>query len=405
MLKPSLLSTDTTAILLLCGRFGTRQPGIKPLTQSEFHELDGALEARKLTPGSLLDGILKEIPHLDSSGTVSLERLSVLLGRTDVLARALNAWTDAGIWVLSERDREYPQRLRHRLTSAQPPLLYGAGPKEPLEGGGICVVGSRDSPKPALHFAKTLGARCGQEGLTVVSSDMRGIDREAISAALNTGGRVIGVLSDSLEKSIAQRRNRDALANGKLTLVTPFSPDTRFTVANAMRANRYQYALSDAAVIVETRRKGGIWSGADENRNEGWVPAFVRVGETMSPGNMALLHLGSLPITQDDVDSAGSLTDFFFSHSLRHRQGKENVKAAESATVGIGDHPSFDLYSIFLAEFLSMVIRRPLSEREIMNHFDLDRGQARKWLKRAIREGQVKKTGRPVRYGVIAAGD
>ena len=52
-----------------------------------------------------------------------------------------------------------------------------------------------------------------------------------------------------------------------------------------------------------------------------------------------------------------------------------------------------------------MVIRRPLSEREIMNHFDLDRGQARKWLKRAIREGQVKKTGRPVRYGVIAAGD
>ncbi|NUN94341.1 MAG: DNA-processing protein DprA, partial [Verrucomicrobiae bacterium] len=116
-------------------------------------------------------------------------------------------------------------------------------------------------------------ARAASEDLVVISSDMRGIDREAISAALAAGGRTVCVLSDSLEKAVVSKRYREPLAAGRATLVTPFTPDTRFTVANAMRANRYQYGLSDAAIIVESRQTGGIWSGADENRKHGWVPA------------------------------------------------------------------------------------------------------------------------------------
>ena len=404
MLKPSLFSADTTAILLLCGRFGTRRPGIKPLTQSEYHKLDGLLENQDLTPGSLLDGSGRDFQYSDGIRVATPKRLSALLARSDELERALDDWSGAGIWVLSERDRDYPQRLRQRLISARPPLLFGAGPKEPLGRGGVCVVGSRDSRKPALQFAEAVGARCGREGLTVISSDMRGVDREAISAALAAGGLVISVLSDSLEKTITQRRNRDALASGRLTLATPFSPGTRFTVANAMRANKFQYALSDAAVIVETRRKGGIWSGADENRKEGWVPAFVRAGESMSPGNMALLHLGLSPITQKDVESINSLSDFFFSYTLKHCKAGESANTASAVAAAITDKSALDLYSVFLAEFLSLAAYRPHSEEEIMKYFNIKRSQARAWLWRAVDEGQVKKFERPARYGVIRAG-
>ena len=404
MLKPSLLSADTTAILLLCGRFGTRRPGIKPLTQSEYHKLDGLLENQDLTPGSLLDGSGRDFQYSDGIRVATPKRLSALLARSDELERALDDWSGAGIWVLSERDRDYPQRLRQRLISARPPLLFGAGPKEHLGRGGVCVVGSRDSRKPALQFAEAVGARCGREGLTVISSDMRGVDREAISAALAAGGLVISVLSDSLEKTITQRRNRDALASGRLTLATPFSPGTRFTVANAMRANKFQYALSDAAVIVETRRKGGIWSGADENRKEGWVPAFVRAGESMSPGNMALLHLGLSPITQKDVESINSLSDFFFSYTLKHCKAGESANTASAVAAAITDKSALDLYSVFLAEFLSLAAYRPHSEEEIMKYFNIKRSQARAWLWRAVDEGQVKKFERPARYGVIRAG-
>ncbi len=403
MLKPSLLGTDTTAILLLCGRFGSRRPGIKPLAQSEYHELDGMLENHNRTPGSLLDGVRQDFLNTVGAGVASPERLARLLARSDELERALDHWSRAGIWVLSERDRDYPQRLRQRLTSARPPLLFCAGPKEPLNQGGVCIVGSRDSHKPALQFAQTLGARCAEEGLSVISSDMRGVDREAISAALAKGGQVISVLSDSLEKTISQWRNRDALASGLLTLVTPFSPGTRFTVANAMRANKFRYALSDAAVIVETRRKGGIWSGADENRKEGWVPAFVRVGESMSQGNGALLHLGLLPITLNNVESRSKLRDFFFSHALKHRDLGESARTPSGVAANINAIPPLDLYSVFLAEFLSLTANQPHTEEEIINHFNIKRSQAREWLRRAAEQGRVRKYKRPVRYGASPA--
>lgn len=403
LLEPPLLSTDATAILLLCGRFGERRPGIKPLTQSEYHDLDGALENQKLTPGSLLDETKRGFLKTEGAGVASPERLMTLLARSDELERALDNWTSAGIWVLSERDRDYPQRLRQRLTSARPPLLFGAGPKEPLDHGGVCIVGSRDSPKPALEFAQALGAQCAREGLSVISSDMRGVDREAISAALAKEGPVISVLSDSLEKTISQRRNRDALASGLLTLATPFSPETRFTVANAMRANKFQYALSDAAVIVETRRKGGIWSGADENRKEGWVPAFVRVGESMSQGNGALLHLGLFPIAMKDVESGDNLRDFFLSYALKHRDLGETAMTNSGMAATTNDIPPLDLYSVFLTKFLSLAAHRPHSEEEIMNLFNIKRSQAREWLGRAVEEGRVKKYKRPVRYGALRA--
>jgi len=185
-------------------------------------------------------------------------------------------------------------------------------------------------------------------------------------------------------------RYRDALAAGRITLVTPFSPDTRFTVANAMRANRYRYALSDAAVIVETRRKGGIWSGADENRKEGWVPAFVRTGDTMPPGNMALLHLGLLPITQEDIEGPGTIGDFLFSCAL----GTAPSGGSRTAAVP-------DLYAQFLAALRVLAAQRPCTEAEIIEHLDLERSQARAWLRRAVSEGKATRAGRPVRYAAM----
>ena len=67
---------------------------------------------------------------------------------------------------------------------------------EYLDQGGVCIVGSRDSSKSALNFSATLGCRCAREGMTVISSDMRGVDREAVSSVLNRSGRVVIVLSD-----------------------------------------------------------------------------------------------------------------------------------------------------------------------------------------------------------------
>ena len=312
--------------------------------------------------------------------------MAALLGRAGELSQALEKWLRAGIWVISEKDADYPARLGDRLRSAGSPLIFGAGPRAVLGQGGVCIVGSRDSAKAGLAFARSLGAKCGSQDLTVVSGYMRGVNREAVSAALVAGGKAVYVLSDSLEKALAQKRNREALASGALALVTPFSPDTRFSVANAMRANKYQYAIADLAVIVETRQHGGVWSGADENRNEGWVPAFVRTGDDMAPGNTALLHLGLRPITQEDVDGCEDIRDCFLARS------------SASADI-LGSRPN--LYVVFLTELESFTAATPRTEAEIVEHFGLERAQARAWLKRALSDGRIGKSGKPARYGPV----
>lgn len=386
-----LLSSETRAIMLLCGHFGLKRGGSKPLTPTEYHRFVRWLEGRRGSLAELLDGDPRDTVRSYRDKEVSGQRLLELLGRNAWLTQALDRWTRIGIWVMSEKDPDYPVRLRQRLKAAGAPLLFGAGPRELLNEGGVCIVGSRDSTDAGLAFARHLGGCAANEGLTVISSDMRGVDREAITAALAQSGKVVSVVSDSLEKAVSARRNRNALAAGMLVLVTPFAPDTRFSVSNAMRANKYQYTLSDVAVIVETRRHGGVWSGADENRNEGWVPAFVRTGAQMAPGNTALLHLGLLPISEEDVRNSHNLIA-----QLLDRSMKENVVAA--ATTVPSESRGIDLYGAFLPELLRFVASEARSETDVMKHFALERGQARAWLARAYAEGRINKSGSPSRY-------
>jgi predicted Rossmann fold nucleotide-binding protein DprA/Smf involved in DNA uptake len=389
-------SADTVATLLLCGHFGLARDGIKLLSPSEYHDLLHWLDAHRLTVGVLTGADAKPILRTYAARGLDVDRFMTLLRRTDDLMLALERWSQMDIWVVSQADPHYPSRLRQRLKLAALPLLFGTGPRALLDGGGVCIVGSRDSPRAALEFARTIGGRCAREGMTVVSSDMRGVDREAVTAALDGGGKVICVLSDCLEKALAAKRHRRALAAGTLAMVTPFSPDTRFKVANAIRANKYQYTLSDVAVIVETREKGGVWLGAEENRHEGWVPAFVRSGENMSSSNLALLHLGLLPITQQDVERCESLRDFFVTHGLSARSAATDAKAA-SAHISRPAAP-VDLYSIFVAELKTIAAAAPRSETEIVNYFGIERGQARKWLARALADGVVRKADGSERY-------
>jgi predicted Rossmann fold nucleotide-binding protein DprA/Smf involved in DNA uptake len=357
----------TKATLLLSARLNDTSDAPRPLSLSEYHQLAQSLDALGLTLAALLrtdaKTVLRPYPGAD--------RILRLLRRVADVDFLLDHWDRLGIWVLGEREPEFPARLRQRLKTACLPLLFGAGPRDTLDQGGLCVVGSRDSPAESHSFAQAVGARAGSEGLVVISSDMRGIDREVISATLASGGRVICVLSDSLEKAVASKRYREALATGRVSLVTPFTPDIRFAVANAMRANRYQYGLSDAAIVVETRQSGGIWSGADENRKHRWVPAFVRTGANVAAGNSALLHLGLLPITLQDIEQSASLAQLLI----------ERATSPSSPSPARRERP--DLYAIFLSELVLLDEAIACSEDSVARHFGIELLQARTWLARA----------------------
>jgi predicted Rossmann fold nucleotide-binding protein DprA/Smf involved in DNA uptake len=372
----------TQATLLLTTRFSqTATGGPRPLSPSEYHSLAQWLDTR----GASLADLLRPNARILLRPYVGADRLLTLLSRVSEAEKLLGHCNALGIWAMGEREAAFPARLRQRLKTACLPVLFGAGRAGALEQGGICIVGSRDSPQEAHEFARAIGARAGSESLVVISSDMRGIDREAVSAALTAGGRAICVLSDSLEKAVVSKRYRDALAANRITLVTPFTPDTRFTVANAMRANRYQYGLSDAAIIVETRQTGGIWSGADENRKHGWVPAFVRAGVGASSGNNALLHLGLLPITRHNVEASPSLTQFLLERAHAPTPPKDTQVTSSSPPIA----SQTDLYAIFLTELESLGDSLAYDESAVAAHFGIELAQAKAWLARARRENRI----------------
>ncbi|MGS3045154.1 DNA-processing protein DprA, partial [Escherichia coli] len=77
---------------------------------------------------------------------ISQERLLGLLARGHSLALAVDRWQRAGLWILTRGDADYPVRLKKRLRTDAPPVLFGCGNKALLQAAGMAIVGSRDAP-------------------------------------------------------------------------------------------------------------------------------------------------------------------------------------------------------------------------------------------------------------------
>jgi predicted Rossmann fold nucleotide-binding protein DprA/Smf involved in DNA uptake len=292
----SALHPDTEAVLLLCGWFGRpREAGIQPLELREFNRLDEWLQAHDLRPGNLIHPGDRTLPSSDPP--VPPDRLIELLSRGGVLALALEVWVSKGLWVLSRHDALYPHRFK-RLERQSPPLVYGVGRQDllSLDEPALAIVGSREVDEGGVAFTRDLAHACVEAGITVVSGAARGIDSEAMYSALEANGAVIGVVADSLTRAAVSARNRDALLEGRLALVTPYDPNSGFSVGNAMGRNKLIYASADAGLVVSTgKAAGGTWAGAVEQLGRDTTPVFTRLEEPIPDGNVALLDEGARP--------------------------------------------------------------------------------------------------------------
>lgn len=103
-----------------------------PLTPTEWKSFAGWLVDKRYTPGSLLseDGI--NIIESWTDKKITQERLIALLRRGAQMSLALEKWSRAGIWILTRSDPDYPQKLKNRLGTISPPILFGTGNKQLL---------------------------------------------------------------------------------------------------------------------------------------------------------------------------------------------------------------------------------------------------------------------------------
>lgn len=450
------LSADTEVVLLLCGRFGgERQEPHQPLSTREYGELAKWLNMRSLRPADLMTDAGKAQLQALHEAKLERKRVEFLMERGTAMALALERWSRGGLWVISRGDPEFPKRLKRHLKHAAPPLLYGAGKKELLDTGGLAIIGSRDATEAALEFTREVAARCAQAGIGVVSGGARGVDAAAMQGSTEAGGHTIGVLASDLLKTSVNRQNRLGLQEGRLVLVTPFYPEAGFNAGNAMGRNKYIYALSDRALVIDSALgSGGTWEGALEVLSQQWVPLYVRTPGN-GPGNSALVDKGGIAfdfapgqgetllaffertaptegkLTKSKLDQTSLLTDVddvveplsTAEVKLPQESKTPSVPAKATAEEDVGaplapegrdlsiNSPdvvqgdvapasSMDMYGDFLFKLKLVLSSGPLSEEEIAEQLGLEKGQAKAWLKKATDAGRLDKLKKPVRFAL-----
>ena len=302
-----VLSPNTQAILLLtapliAGR-GTASSDL--LSPGEYKRLARHLREIQRQPADLVLPDAAEILRA-CQPVIDENRLQKLLGRGFLLSQVIERWQTRAIWVVSRADAEYPRRLKMRLREDAPAVLYGCGDMALLETGGLAVVGSRHVDDALIDYTMAVGRLAARAGRTLVSGGAKGIDQAAMRGALDGGGKVCGVLADSLEKITMNREHRNLLIDGQLVLISPYDPSAGFNVGNAMQRNKLIYALADTSLVVSSDlNKGGTWAGAVEQLGKlKFVPVFIRSTGESSAGLDGLRKKGALPWPNpQDVDS------------------------------------------------------------------------------------------------------
>lgn len=290
------LSLNTQAILLLTAPllFSKNNSKQDLLTNNDYKNLARHLRDMGKQPSDLLSNNENELLN-DCKVVIDKSRIERLLARGFLLAQNFKYWSERSIWVVSRADENYPSRLKSRLKENAPPVIYGCGDIKITENGGFAVVGSRLINSDLMEYTKEIGRLAARSHKTIISGGAKGVDISAIQGSLEEGGKACGFLSDSLEKAAMDRGNRDSLMNNQLVLITANDPRAYFTVGFAMQRNKYIYALSDIALVINSDlKKGGTWAGAQEQLDKlRMVTVYVRSTGEKSLGIEGLVEKGA----------------------------------------------------------------------------------------------------------------
>jgi predicted Rossmann fold nucleotide-binding protein DprA/Smf involved in DNA uptake len=420
-----VLSSNTQAILLLtapllAGR-GASSPDL--LSPGEYKRLARYLREIQRQPADLVSPDAVDLlracqPVIDES------RLQRLLARGFLLSQGLERWQARAIWVVSRADADYPRRLKARLREDAPAVLYGCGDISLLGAGGLAVVGSRHVDDSLIDYTMAVGRLAARAGRTLVSGGAKGIDQAAMRGALEAGGKVAGVLADSLEKTTLDREHRNLLLDGQLVLISPYDPSAGFNVGNAMQRNKLIYALADASLVVSSDlNKGGTWAGATEQLDKlKSVAVYVRSTGESSTGLDALQKKGAIPWPNpSDVDSFETVFSANIpSHAAPAQIGfplfsnggppdalpaapmiREPAPLPQSGTANktamIESPPAEALYAA-AREAIQRLLNAPMQDTEIAAALDVSNAQAKAWLQRLLDEGVLEKQKEPAGY-------
>ena len=247
-----------------------------------------------------LDAPFAQLATLDVIGRAAATAIKD--ARPDDGRRVLDRLEELGARVLFPGDDEFPVLLEE--IADPPPVLYAWGDRSLLNRAGVAIVGSRDHTSYGGETARLFaGAIAGRA--VVISGMARGIDAIVHSAALDAGGRSIGVLGNGFgviyPAANAELYER-MVACG--CLVTEHPPGERPHAGSFPRRNRLISGLARAVVVIEADTRSGALVTADLAADQGRevlaVPGPI-TSRTSAGCNKLIQHGAKLALCAADV--------------------------------------------------------------------------------------------------------
>jgi len=187
-------------------------------------------------------------------------------------------------------DNNYPENLKK--IDNPPFILYMKGFIRPEDKLSIAVVGTRRMTGYGGQVTESLVTELIGVGLTIVSGLARGIDSAAHHAALNAGGRTIGVLACGLDivyppENVSLVKE---IINGNGAVISEFPLGIQPMPGSFPARNRIISGLSLGTVVIEAPEKSGALITARHAAEQG-REVFAIPGPVTSPNAAGPAHL------------------------------------------------------------------------------------------------------------------
>lgn len=171
--------------------------------------------------------------------------------------------------------------------------LWSAGDLSLLRHRCVAIVGARKVSPEGAARARRIARELAKAGFVIVSGLASGVDTEALTTAIEEGGRVVAVIGTGLDKAspVANKRLQERIYTDHL-LISQFEAGRQVFPSNFPERNKLMAALSDATIIVEASdTSGSLHQAAECVRLGRWLfianslvenPALTWPGQFMS---------------------------------------------------------------------------------------------------------------------------
>ncbi|WP_276824291.1 DNA-processing protein DprA [Mycolicibacterium mageritense] len=236
----------------------------------------------------------------------------------DAAARDVHLWQSRGWRTLTVLDTVYPDAIR---AARRPPALLMTDGQLVADECSVAIVGSRRASPAGLAFAVSVARALVDRDVTVVSGLAAGIDTAAMTAATESGGRVVAVIGTGLGHMYppANAELREQIVQGGGVVLSQFLPGFRGAAWSFPARNKVISAYAEASVIVEASELSGTRHVA---------------AEAVATGRRLLLHRSIADGTTWGRAMVGHPAVFVVSTAADAIEALERIAAADGSMQG-----------------------------------------------------------------------